>query len=265
MMTLAAALSATALMAEVKSVNAVGYLNTVVTQGFNMVSVNFDNIADASAGINMSVAFPPNTAGLSGAQDPSLADNVLVFDNTTKGYSAYFLYYTTKTSSHSTRNYTWRLTYADPANVTLKSGDAVWFNKRGAGQVTFPVSGEVPNDASQNRTLKQGFNMIGNLYSADWTANDLGATWWDASAALGGQDATVGDNILLFDNKTKGYTAYFLYYTTKTTSHSTRNYTWRASYADLAPTNFLKMGNAAWYNRKGPEEIVMPTDRPYTL
>ncbi len=265
MMTLAAGLSATALLA-VSSQNIVGYNTSSITQGFSMVSVNFDLIEDPDAGIDLSVVFPPTTPGLSGSTTATAADEILIWNNTTKGYSFYFLYYTTKTTSLSTLNWTWRRDQNNAANVQLKSGDTVWFNKKGPTQVQFEIAGQVPSLDQKNRTLTQGFNMIGNLYPADWSANDLGTAFWSTSGASGALTAASGaDEIQVWDNVAKTYAGYFLYYTTKTTSLSTLNWTWRASQTTIAPEDFLKVGAGAWYNRKTAATVVMPIDRPYSM
>jgi len=267
-MTFAAALFATALMAEVVSGNIVGYNTSPVTNGFSMISVNFDNITNSSVGLDLNVVFPPTTPGLVGAlSGASGADEILIWDNAAKGYSFYFLYYTTKTTTASTLNWTWRVSGAVPANVQLKSGDTVWFNKKGASAASFAIAGQVPSLNQKNRTLTgPGFSMIGNLYSADWTANDLGTAFWSTSGASGALSGASGaDEILVWDNATKGYSFYFLYYTTKTTTASTLNWTWRVSGAVLAPTNFLKVGAGAWYNRKTAATVTMPIDRPYSM
>lgn len=263
----AACMIAGLVSAEVSSQNIVGYNTSPITPGFNMVSVNFDSVTNSSAGIDLSVVFPPTTANLVGATtEAGGADAILVWDNTAKSYATYFLYYTTKTTTLSTLNWTWRVGQSTPANVQLKSGDTVWFNKKGANAAEFAIAGQVPTLSSKNRTLTQGFNMIGNLYPTDWDANALGTTWWSTSGATGATTEAGGaDSILVWDNTTKAYATYFLYYTTKTTTLSTLNWTWRVGQSTPAPADFLKLGAGAWYNRKTAATVTFPVTRPYSL
>jgi len=105
--------------AQVESVNIVGYSTVTLKQGFNMLACNFDGVGEA-AGMTLDQLVPGTTAGLTGSSTSPNADNILVFDAATQGYTTYYLYYATKGTT--TYNNKWVLNASTPAGVTLESG-----------------------------------------------------------------------------------------------------------------------------------------------
>jgi len=245
--------------AQVESINIVGYQTVTLKQGFNMLACNFDGVGGAD-GMTLDELVPGTTPGLTGAATSGNADNILVFDAATQGYTTYYLYYATKGST--TYNYKWVLNSVTPAGVTLKSGDAFWLSLKNATDLPATFVGQVPAEASKTLTLKKGFNSIGSIFAADWDPNSLGTDFW---AANGTGAATSGnaDNILLFDATTQGYTTYYLYYATKGTT--TYNNQWVLNSVTPAPANFVKMGMGVWYSKKAAGDVEVPITRPYSL
>jgi len=245
--------------AQVESVNVVGYQTVTLKQGFNMLACNFDGVSGAD-GMTLDELVPGTTPGMTGGNLPGNADNILVFNAATQGYTTYYLYYVTKGTT--TYNNKWVLNATTPAGVTLKSGDAFWLNLKNATDLPATFVGQVPAEASKTLTLKQGFNMIGGQFSADWDPNSLGATFWAANGT-GGNLPSNADNILVFNAATQGYTTYYLYYVTKGTT--TYNNQWVLNATTPAPANFVKMGSGVWYSKKAAGDVEVPIDRPYSL
>ncbi|HQL08054.1 MAG TPA: hypothetical protein PLE35_00535, partial [Lentisphaeria bacterium] len=245
--------------AQVESVNIVGYSTITLKQGFNMLACNFDGVGEA-AGMTLDELVPGTTPGLTGSGSAGNADNILVFDADSQGYTIYYLYYATKGTT--TYNNQWVLNASTPAGVTLQSGDAFWLNLKNTTDLPATFVGQVPAEASKTLTLKQGFNMIGGQFTADWDPNGLGTAFWAANGT-GSGSAGNADNILVFDAATQGYTIYYLYYATKGTT--TYNNQWVLNASTLAPAGFVKVGTGVWYSKKAAGDLEVPISRPYSL
>ena len=245
--------------AQVESVNIVGYSTITLKQGFNMLACNFDGVGE-DAGMTLDELVPGTTPGLTKGSLSGSADNILVFDAATQNYSIYYLYYATKGTT--TYNNKWVLNATTPAGVTLQSGDAFWLNLKNTTDLPATFVGQVPVEPSKTMTLKQGFNTIGSIFSADWDPNSLGTAFWAANgtrASLSGSS----DNILVFDAATQNYSIYYLYYATKGTT--TYNNQWVLNATTLAPDNFVKVGMGVWYSKKAAGDLEVPISRPYSL
>jgi hypothetical protein len=240
--------------AQVTSVNVVGYNNVTLVQGYNMLALNFDNVTNTTGGLDLNTLIPGTTANLT-AGGSGAADQVQVYSG--GNYSTYFLYYSTKTAT--SYNYQWVVSAGVPCTNKFKSGDAFWYNKRGATAVTIPFAGQAPNDASKSRAIVAGYNMIGSMYSADWDPNAYGASYWATNGAVHGGSGAA-DQIMLYSGG--NYATYFLYYSTKTAT--SYNNTWVVSAGVAAPANFIKLGSGVWYNHRGTG-FTLPQTIPYSL
>ena len=190
-----------------------------------------------------------------GNVNTATADNIQIFNADTQGYTTYFLYYTTKTtSSLVARKYRWNEGNA----VTTKrihNGDSMWFLSRSASDVQMNISGEVELAAVSNITIKTGWNMIGSFFPDGWKVNDdaTGYTqeFWEHSGAHADGNVNTADNIQVFNAATQGYTTYFLYYTTKTTSSLVaRKYRWNVGNSAVEGS-VMEPGQGAWYLHRG--------------
>jgi len=251
-----------ALAQSVTSANVVGYNNVTLNPGFNMLAVNLDNVSAPAAGLTLNTLIPGTTAGLTKGTLPASADTVMVYNPNTTGYNTYYLYYTTKGTS-TTNNNLWVIDATHPATNTFKSGSAFWYNKFSTPAVTIPFAGQVPQDASKTHTIVHGFNMIGSGYAAGWDPNGLGTAYWHTNGAFSATLPATADNIMVYNSISSNYTTYYLYYTTKGTS-TTNNYLWVTDATHKAPTNFISLGTAVWYNHMGTG-FVLPQTAPYNL
>jgi len=237
----------------VPSANVVGYNTVTLNPGFNMLAVNLDNVSAPTSGLDLNTLIPGTTTNLTKGSTSPNSDNVLVFSG--GGYTTYYLYYSTKSSTQL--NNQW-VTGGALATNKFKSGDAFWYNLRTNVSVSVQFAGQVPNDASKTRQIVNGFNMLGSGYAADWDPNSLGASYWATNGAQHGSTSPAADNIMVFSSG--GYTTYYLYYSTK--SSTQLNNLWVSS--GVVGTNFVKMGSGVWYNHRG-SGFVLPQSIPYTL
>jgi hypothetical protein len=263
MMTLAAGLFATAVVAEVTSANVVGYQAITITNGYNLLACNFDGVAGAD-GMTFDQLIPGTTPGLTKGTGSGTADNIMVFNPATKGYTTYFLFYSTKAPAN---NYKWVKDAATPSTVKLGSGDAFWYNARTNVSIQVPATflGQVPNESAKSFSITNGYNMLSCKFAADWDPNTNGTAFWQGSPATKGTGSGTADNIMVFNPATKGYTTYFLFYSTKAPAN---NYKWVKDAATVAPANFVKTGQGVWYNCRVASPMApfeVPINRPYTL
>jgi hypothetical protein len=270
MMTLAAALFATAVVAQVTSANVVGYKTITLTNGYNMLACNFDPVGSETNTLDKVI--PGTTTGLKGGNSSITADNIMVFDPVQQQYQTYFLWYTTKTTGTppaNANNWKWVSSATVLAGVQLKSGDPFWYRSRNAALVQIPgtFAGQVPTVA-KDISITNGYTMIAGNYSADWDPNTKGTNFWATIGAKGGNSSITADNVMIFDAGNQRYETYFLWYTTKTTGTppaNSNNWKWVSSATVVAPTNFVKLGMGAWYRARNPGKFVIPVTAPYSL
>ena len=245
----------------VTSANVVGYNTVTLNQGFTMLAVNLDNVAAPADGIDINTLIPGSVSTnlLRGATGTA-ADNIMVFNSGSQSYNIYYLYYATKGTT--TYNNQWVVNASTLATNKFKSGDTFWYNKRTAIPVTIQFAGQVPNDASKTRAIVNGYNMIGSGYAADWDPNSLGTTYWSTNGAFRSGTGSSADNIMVYNNGSQSYAIYYLYYATKGTT--TYNNQWVLNATTKAPTNFVTLGSAVWYNHRGTG-FTLPQSVPYSL
>ena len=239
-----------------ESANVVGFSIVTLRPGYNLLALNFDRIG-SPAGSDLNSLIPGTTAHLT-AGNAETADQVLVFSG--GAYTTYFLYY----SSNVLTRFNYKWVSAGPALCTnkFKSGDAFFYNKRGAVPVAIAFGGQVPEDASKTHAIAPGYNMIGSVYSIAWDPNALGAACWATNGAVHGSTADTADQIQTFSPDGK-YTTYFLWYST-TTATAFNNQWVSLPGPTKAPANFVKVGAGVWYNHRG-SGFTLPQTIPCAL
>jgi len=159
MMTLAAALSATALMAEVVSKNIVGYQTVPLTVGyFTHVSPTFITVGGA-AEITLD--------GLGG--DLAEFDSVQVMDADFATASEYFWLESGSAAPGVTGWYDGE-TSALAGDTVITAGSSVLYSSQGATELIF--SGEV-NTQDVSVVTGAGFTAVGNPFPVDITLDDI--------------------------------------------------------------------------------------------
>ena len=232
-----------------QSANIVGYNTVTIKPGWNMLAVNFKNVANDD-GISIQDLFPGGgkedtkfTPGTSGS-----ADYIQVWDSNQGGYDTYTLYKKAKGTSDA--NYFWVDESLAVTTKKFKNGDAFWFYKRGEADVTANISGEVFLDSVKEIAIKPGWNMIGSYFPAGLKLNDeyYTPTYWENTDAVPGTAGTA-DYIQVWNTKDQGYDTYTLYKKAKGTSDA--NYTWVDESLTTVKDNILSVGQGAWYYHRG--------------
>jgi hypothetical protein len=200
---LCAAISAMA----VESENIVGY------QGFSLKSGEFNMVAGSFVGIGtQGWKLNENFSGtnLKGSSDPASADQILVWNAQTGGYTTYFWFDTG--AGFQWANFETYGPFEDDYPTGAPAGMAFWFlalprtGEESAPAVTF--SGEVPTATTYTFNLKKGeFNMIANPYPTALLLNN--AAQVEVANAVGSSDPASADQILIWNAQTGGYTTYF--------------------------------------------------------
>lgn len=187
--------------AQVESVNIVGYMTQPLKGGnFNMYVVPFEAVGGGD------VYIPDLLSGdLTAGASPVQADNIVVWDPATSGYTAYYLY------DNGDGTATWWLGDDSAEMGNMPAGTTFWYEAKGGdGSVT--IAGQVITAATFSEAVTGGnFNMLAYPYPVDFDPNDVNAIDWLACGATAGASPVQADNIVIWDAVTSGYTAYYLY------------------------------------------------------
>jgi hypothetical protein len=250
--------------AEVPSVNTVGYVKRSVVQGFNQFAFNWEAVGGAQA---VSVQDLVSKDGLTAQIDPSLADNIWIWNPNLNGpgnggYVRMFLF----ESGGIIAAWDGKWVYNDlsgPATDMIARGDAFWLSHVGAS-VDLVVSGQVPDsDDSYQVTFAPGFTLFGSGYSADLTIN--GVAWANSNGQI---DPSLSDNIWVWDANLNGpgnggYVRMFYF------QSGGIIVAWDGKwvYNDLSgpSTEVMTLGQGAWYVNSGLADVVWTQPKPYSL
>ena len=175
-------------------------------------------------------------AGVTGSDYDGTADNILVWNPATSGYTTYYYYYDASTPDDNA----WYGTQDE--ETTLPVGTAFWYRaKVGAGK-SMTQSGAVESDADVSFDLASGnYTMVINPFP---TATDLNDTTSVEFAGVTGSDYDgTADNILVWNPATSGYTTYYYYYDASTPDDN-------AWYGTQDEETTLPAGTAFWYRAK---------------
>jgi hypothetical protein len=259
MMTLAAGLFATAVVAQVTSGNVVGYTTvTIPSNQWTMIGMQFDQVGDTN-GIPVQDLFPnPQNSfkGTATAGDSAAADNLMFWDPTfgvNGGYVTLYLFTHTATSGGNlTRKNKWRNgavpntvvwgAASDPSSYKVKPGDGFWI-KRVAGSyansnIVATVAGQVVV-GGKSRVMREGWNLIAGSFTAPFVPNpDIAGTGpaidWTGMGVAGtatAGDSASADNLMFWDPKfgaNGGYvTLYYFTHTATSGGNLTRKNKWR--------------------------------------
>jgi hypothetical protein len=200
---LCAAVSAYAL----ESSNTVGYEKTTLKSGeFNMVAGSFLGLGGTGWKLNVNFT----GTNLKGSSDPNVADQILVWNAQTGGYTTYF-WFDTGTGFQWANAETYG-PFEDDYPTGAPVGLAFWFLALPRTGLELDPSvnfaGEVPVAATYTFNLKKGeFNMIANPYPTALKLNNTAQM--EVVNAVGSSDPNMADQILVWNAQTGGYTTYF--------------------------------------------------------
>ena len=229
----------------------VGYYNVDVKAGkFSMIAINIDPMNPEKTA-TLDELFPYN-ANMAASTGSSASDRIQVWDYVNQSYR-YFFIYNNPFSTADVKNKHWveNLTDKPFANVPIKTGDAVFYYALKKDN-SFSIPGQVPNEAVG--TLKQGYNMIGVGFPAEWCPNDAGTDFWKNAAFAGATGSSSADRIQYWDEANDTYKHYFLY-KNPFNAGDVKNNKWVDTTSKDELTEPLKTGSGFFYWKKNAGEI----------
>ncbi|VGO21232.1 hypothetical protein [Pontiella sulfatireligans] len=250
------ACATTFVSAQVTSANIVGY-GKVAKPGdgdLNIMGISFQSTSN-----NLSSICPPNQFKGS-ASDATQADRLYIWDSATDKYTIYALYdisfyggiYENDIGWQNVEGYGFGAPYVDPV---LPAGSAVWIQAAPLSASTNVItSGEVVSDAVVTNQIVSGLQIVSNPFSNATKLNDLNI----AENATGDpSDATLADQITVWNEVTQKYEIFALYYYAP--PYDLYN-GWQPlgafGYGTTPTTYELKTGQGFWYNAKAGFEWV---------
>ncbi len=141
-----------------------------------------------------------NTAGLTGGEDTSTADQLLIWNGT--GYTVYY-YQELPPALGGTG---WRSAanaFADAGGTSVYPDDGLVVKRISASNVNLVVMGAVKT-GSTSFPIQSGINIVSNVYAAPMTLDSCGIV---ASGLTAGEDTSTADQVLLWNGS--GYDVYY--------------------------------------------------------
>lgn len=236
MMTLAAGLSVTALLA-VNSENIVGYSTTSLPTGFKMLAVNWELIGNGDAidiqGLDNPLFNPAEIETGAGG------DQLLVYDTANQKFVAYSMY---PIASSPAWDAQWTVIgEGELTPLSLTRGEGFLFKSASAKSLV--VNGQVDTDATESSfNFVANFNAFGNQFPVDFDFN--------SEIVANVETGASGDQLLLFDTPAQKFVAYSMYPDTGTSPTWDGQWT-KIGEGELLPAGTVQiaMGEGALYKR----------------
>jgi hypothetical protein len=250
--------------AQVESINVVGYYSAPVTaEKFSFIALNL-NPMTPDATISIQDLIPGTTPGLTAAGGAGSADRIQTWDQATQTYKNYYLF--KGFGPHTTKSNKWveNVTGYPIADATFKTGDALFFYAaKGSTLTSLTIPGQVPNTTAG--VLKQGFNMVGAGFPADWNPNDAGTEYWsDTTKFTAAGGAGSADRIQTWEHTSQTYKNYYLF--KGFGPHTTKSNKWVENVTGYpVMTETLDTSAAFFYYKVAAGEVVFDPPLPYTL
>jgi hypothetical protein len=299
MMTLAAGLFATAVVAQVTSGNIVGYQTiTIPSNQWTMIGMQFDQVGSTDGTLVQDVFVNPIGTGFKAGTSAGAADKLMFWDTGISDYVSLYLYDTTSTlTALQTRKNKWLNPASVPSTVVwgtvgqpsiykVKPGEGFWVRRVAGSFVNSNIVATVKGQVvvgGKSRTMNEGYNMIAGSFTTAFAPNpDIAGVGdpinWKAMGAFGGTSAGAADKLMFWDTGTGDYVSLYLYDTTSTlTALQTRKNKWLnpASVPSTVvwgtigqPSKYqAPLGNQGfWYKRlAGKGTFNLTEAQPYTL
>ncbi|MFD0893187.1 TIGR02597 family protein [Luteolibacter ambystomatis] len=148
-----------------------------------------------------------NAAGLLASDDPSTADEVLVYDGGT--FTSYFYYTGDEVFAAGWYDTNFTLAPGEAAKVVIAPNQGLVVKRRGTAPLSFRYTGAAKTGDTLLPVVN-GSNVLGTVSSASLTLGTSGLHTGDASTGVnGGEDPSVADEIVLYT--ASGPVSYFYY------------------------------------------------------
>jgi hypothetical protein len=198
MMTLAAALSATALMA-VTSQNVVGYNTLTFKEGYNLIGVQFEAIGAGGGTIDVQDLFTGVT--LQGLDDDGNVHDFMYVWNNATGFYETTLYWADNEANELVK--VWIDADYNPAEYAFKPGDAFWVYTAVGGSAAGAVTLGQVSKVDALIAINPGYNLIANPFPTPLEING-GTLTVDGLVGLD-DDGNVHDFMYIWNNATGFY------------------------------------------------------------
>jgi hypothetical protein len=250
--------------AQVESINVVGYYSAPVeAEKYSLIALNL-NPMTPDATISIQDLIPGTTPGLKAAAAVGSADQIRAWDQATQTYKFYYLYKGYGPNTSKSNKWVENVAGQPVATATFKTGDALFFYAASGSTLTsLTIPGQVPNTTAG--VLRQGYNMIGAGFPADWNPNDAGTEYWsDATKYTAAAAVGSADQIRTWDQATQTYKFYYLY--KGYGPNTTKSNKWVENVAGQpVMTETLDTSAAFFYYKVAAGEVVFNPPLPYTL
>jgi hypothetical protein len=270
MMTLAAGLFATALMAEVTSVNVVGYNTATMKIGFNQVGLSFDKVTGGT--MDIQEVIPGTTVGLKKGTTISSGDNIQIWNLAAGKYDVYYLNNGSSKGLASLANKWVKDGTNVAASVAITPATGFFYVNKNTSNEVVQVAGQVVGTDPQTLTVPAGFNMIASPFTSDWWLNNDGPGGkviinWATSSARKGTTISSGDNIQVWNLDAGKYDVYYLNNGSSKGLASLAN-KWVKDGTNVAASVKISLNQGIFYvNKSSPSSNLVFTTQaaPYTL
>jgi len=286
MMTLAASLAATALMAEVKSVNVVGYTTlTVPATQWTMVGMPFADVGagETPAGVNVQSLFAnPTNTFVAHASAADSADQLWfwIWDGSQYAYRTMWL----TSSTVTTRKGKWinraGTTYPaewgsanQPSTLMVKPGMSFWVKRTTyANPISVSVAGQVVMESTNAHAIAaNGWTLLSTSFAADFEPNSTNYNWLTSGATAHASTADSADQLWfwIWDGSQYAYRTMWLTSSTVTTrtgkwiNRAGTTYPAEWGSANQPTTHKAPAGTGFWYKRIGAAYNFIEL-RPYS-
>jgi hypothetical protein len=243
-------LAGAAAMANVYSVNTVGYQKMGLASNLTMLALNWNTVG---GGDDVAVTNLMDTSNLQAGSGFGGADRLYIWNPAkNSGNGAYDIYYLYDADRQ------WYEFGNDdfPTTNRILRGQGMWIQDIQGGPTNVTFSGEVPMEGTNVTVFAAGkWAMFGSAYTADMQINGPNATWTgNAAAGFGG-----ADRLYVWDPaKNFGSGAYWIYYL-----YDVDNLWYEFGNDDFPTTHVIPMGRGAWLQSKGPSNTTLTEIRAY--
>jgi len=252
-MMLAACMVAGFSMAQVTSLNVVGYQTVTLTPGFTMIGLNFGAVSNTPANIPIQNIFSTN--GLFAGSLSTTADQIQIW-NGSQFVGYYYQAYKASNPNKFLAGPAWVKTSGTATTDAIPAGTGFWFSRPISSALTsqVTVAGQVLSATNTTFNLTVGFNMIGSAYPVGFALNGGPFNWANATA---GNLSTTSDQIQLWNGS--AFVGYFYQaYKASNPNKFLAGPAWVKT-SGTATTDSIPAGTGFWYSKVGAGASVVQT------
>ncbi|MCC5851163.1 MAG: hypothetical protein JJU29_23985 [Verrucomicrobia bacterium] len=237
----------------VTSVNAVGMVRiSIAPNQLTFVSLPF---VTAGSGLDEVIGNQLTGGGNSGT-----SDRIIVFNEQTQSYTAYWKVSGTGTSFDGKWHIDDEVFPPNPENANIQTGVGFWVESRNSAAQDLIISGEVPSEVVEI-TLPEGLKQIGFPYPVEL---DVNSPNFDINqVATGAGNSGSSDRLIFWNADAQSYVPLWL---VDGTGNETFDGFWHYDDETFPPTRAeitVKPGMGFWFERRNSQSIDWGSPKPY--